>query len=102
MVVHAADAKVAQGAVFFHDKGCEYCHAVAGIGGNRGPDLSSVADRMTQQQMTLRILNGAKNMPLFASTLKPGAVNRLLAFLAWRHLADSAGDIDHSKEKGSQ
>lgn len=55
--------RVGQGAVLFHDKDCEYCHAVGGIGGNRGPQLSSVADRMTQQQMTLRIPNGANNMP---------------------------------------
>jgi ubiquinol-cytochrome c reductase cytochrome b subunit len=92
MVVHAADAEVAQGAVLFHDKGCEYCHAVGGIGGNRGPELGSVADRMTQQQMTLRILNGANNMPSFASTLKPGEVSVIVAFLASRHLADSAAD----------
>jgi|SRR5665213_3346797 len=94
MVVHAADAEVAQGAVLFHDKGCEYCHAVGGIGGNRGPELGSVGDRMTPQQMTLRILNGANNMPSFASTLKPAEVSVIVTFLASRHLADSAADAE--------
>jgi hypothetical protein len=57
---------------------------------------------MNQQQMTLRILNGANNMPSFASTLKPGEVNVIVAFLATRHLADSAADSDEHKEQGPE
>ncbi len=84
MQVHSANAEVSQGAELFHDKGCEYCHMVAGSGGRRGPDLTSVADRLTEQQITLRILNGAYNMPSFASSLKPAELSALVTFLKSR------------------
>lgn len=83
-VVNASTPQVAQGAQLFHDKGCEYCHAVAGYGGHRGPDLTGVADRLAPEQITLRILNGAYNMPAFASSLTPDELDRLVAFLASR------------------
>lgn len=73
-----------QGAELFHDKGCEYCHMIDGQGGRRGPDLSNVANRLTPEQMTLRIMNGGYNMPAFAQSLKPREVDSLIAFLAAR------------------
>lgn len=84
MQVHSTNTEVLQGALLFHDKGCEYCHAVAGTGGKRGPDLTSVADRLTEQQMILRILNGGYNMPSFAGSLKPTDLTSLVAFLKSR------------------
>ena len=83
-VVHAADTQVAQGGQLFHDRGCEYCHAIDGQGGKRGPDLTTVADRLDDQQITLRILNGGYNMPSFASSLKPDDLKALVAFLNTR------------------
>jgi len=84
-VVAPANAQVARGADLFHAKGCEYCHMVAGSGGRRGPDLTSVADRLSDPQITLRILNGAYNMPAFASSLKPDELAAIVAFLDSRN-----------------
>ncbi|HET8622658.1 MAG TPA: cytochrome b N-terminal domain-containing protein, partial [Gemmatimonadales bacterium] len=44
----------ARGARLFYEKGCEFCHQVAGQGGERGPDLSHVANRMSAQEIGLR------------------------------------------------
>lgn len=52
--------------------------------GQRGPNLTDVANRLTEQQITLRILNGGYNMPAFASSLKPAEVTDLMAFLRTR------------------
>lgn len=83
-VVGSTSPPVLRGAKLFHDKGCEFCHSVAGHGGHRGPDLTTVADRLTRQQMTLRILNGGTNMPSFASSLHTQDLHDLLAFLRTR------------------
>lgn len=91
-VVHAASSDVLHGADLFHAKGCGYCHAIAGNGGHRGPDLTSVADRLTDQQITLRILNGADNMPAFASSLKPKELTAIVAFLNSRNPAAQANN----------
>jgi len=88
-VVNSTNADVLHGAELFHARGCEYCHAVAGNGGHRGPDLTSVADRLTEQQITLRILNGAYNMPSFASSLKPRELTAIVAFLNSRNPAQA-------------
>jgi ubiquinol-cytochrome c reductase cytochrome b subunit len=85
--VQAGNPQVSQGALLFHQKGCEYCHAVGGIGGERGPSLTTVADRLTPSQITLRILNGAHNMPAFASSLKPEELDAIVAFLNTRTMA---------------
>jgi ubiquinol-cytochrome c reductase cytochrome b subunit len=79
-----------QGAVLFHDKRCESCHMINGYGGLRGPNLTHVADRMTDAQMEWRILNGGHNMPSFASILKPQEVDDLLSFLHTRGIAPAS------------
>jgi mono/diheme cytochrome c family protein len=91
-VVHAESGGIVQGAELFHAKGSEYCHAIAGSGGHRGPDLTSVADRLTEQQITLRILNGAYNMPSFASSLEPQELAAIVAFLNSRNPAAQANN----------
>ncbi len=83
-VVGTSTGPVAQGALLFHQKGCEYCHRIDGSGGRRGPDLSTVGERLTKVEMTIRILNGGFNMPGFATALKPGELDDIVAFLETR------------------
>jgi hypothetical protein len=44
-----------------------------------------VADRLTDPQITIRILNGAYNMRAFASSLKPDELAAIVAFLDSRN-----------------
>lgn len=78
------NASAQRGAILFHDKGCEFCHLVGSYGGQRGPNLTDVANRLTAQEMKIRILNGGYNMPAFAGILHSDQVNDLLAFLESR------------------
>jgi ubiquinol-cytochrome c reductase cytochrome b subunit len=82
--VGQVSSQAANGAMLFHQKGCEYCHAINGQGGNRGPDLTTVGSRLSADEMTIRILNGGNNMPAFGGTLTPQQVDALVAFLQSR------------------
>ncbi|HKV81557.1 MAG TPA: cytochrome c, partial [Candidatus Sulfotelmatobacter sp.] len=84
-VVGATTGPVADGARVFYEKGCEFCHRVAGEGGVRGPDLTYAADRLTPAQITTRIFSGAANMPSYTNNLTPDQLSSLLAFLDSRH-----------------
>ncbi len=79
-----ASADAFHGQVLFHAKGCEYCHTINGLGGLRGPNLSDVANRLTREDMIIRILNGGKNMPAFGGILHPDEVAQLVAYLQTR------------------
>jgi len=73
-----------EGARIFHERGCQYCHAIEGYGGKRGPDLSTIGDRLDAAQLNLRILNGANNMPAYASSLSQSDLDFLVNFLLTR------------------
>ncbi len=75
---------VVEGARLFYAKGCEFCHAISGYGGARGPDLTLVASRMSSLELVGRITNGGPNMPAFASTLTPDEIQAIVTFLATR------------------
>jgi ubiquinol-cytochrome c reductase cytochrome b subunit len=92
----AASSAALHGQVLFHDKGCEYCHTVNGLGGLRGPNLSDVGNRLTEQQMVVRILNGGHNMPAFAGILHPGEVADLIEYLKTRKLSQGP-DLTQSR-----
>jgi ubiquinol-cytochrome c reductase cytochrome b subunit len=83
-VVGATSGLVFQGAQLFHDKACLNCHLIQGYGGRRGPDLTHIADKLTHDNMVIRIVNGGGNMPAFGSSLKPQEVEALVAFLQSR------------------
>lgn len=83
-VIGAGEGPVARGGALFNEKACIYCHRVAGYGGRRGPDLTTVADRLGVDQIQIRILNGGYNMPAFAGTLTKDQVADLTAFLETR------------------
>lgn len=75
------DSLALSGAVLFQEKACLYCHRIKGEGGKVGPDLTHVANRLNEEQLIIRIANGARNMPAYGSSLNQEEMNELVAFL---------------------
>jgi ubiquinol-cytochrome c reductase cytochrome b subunit len=69
-VLPTSDEQVRRGAELFHAEGCIYCHSYAGQGGQRGPNLTNVSERLPPEQIAIAILDGRTNMPSYAGTLK--------------------------------
>ncbi len=82
-LVNSSDLTVQNGAKLFNVKGCQYCHAIEGYGGARGPSLTSVGSRLSHEQIVTRIANGGNGMPAY-SNLKPDELNALVTFLETR------------------
>jgi mono/diheme cytochrome c family protein len=83
LVAYASNGDARErGAVDFHTKGCERCHSISGIGGDRAPDLESVGSRRKADQIKAQILNGGHGMPPFRGVLTRNEVNDLVSFLA--------------------
>lgn len=74
-----------QGANVFQEKQCRNCHAIGGIGGQRGPALDTVATRLTEDQLIRQVLLGGGNMPAYGSTLTPAETTALVHFLDTLH-----------------
>ncbi len=78
-----------EGARVYYAEGCQYCHAIAGQGGQYGPDLTDVRKRLPPAEMTIRIHNGFGQMPAYRDILTPEEVIAIVAFLDEL----SAGDV---------
>jgi ubiquinol-cytochrome c reductase cytochrome b subunit len=73
-----------QGSAVFQNKNCRNCHALAGTGGRRGPDLSTIGTRLTRDQLIDQISNGTPgggNMPAYAKQMGPHEMTALVDFL---------------------
>lgn len=69
------------GAAVLQNKTCRNCHALDGIGGRRGPDLTGVATRLTRDELIRQVIQGGGNMPAYGMQLNPFEVEALVAFL---------------------
>jgi len=83
-VVQGLHPEAAAGAQSFEQRGCINCHRLAGVGGQRGPDLTHIGRKLSSDELTWRILNGGRNMPGYATTVSPQEVSSLVAFLSTR------------------
>ncbi|HVC90164.1 MAG TPA: cytochrome b N-terminal domain-containing protein [Acidobacteriaceae bacterium] len=70
-----------QGALVFQQMQCRNCHALGGLGGQRGPDLDMVATRLSESELIRQVLQGGGNMPAYGNALSPPQVTALVSFL---------------------
>ena len=87
-LVRTASPLERQGANVFQDKQCRNCHAIGGVGGQRGPALDDIATRMTPDQLRFKVVTGGGNMPAFGKNLSPAEIEALIAFLDTLHPPD--------------
>jgi ubiquinol-cytochrome c reductase cytochrome b subunit len=83
-MVQGASPVELQGAIVFQYKNCRNCHALDGIGGFRGPDLSTIGVEMTRNQLIDQISNGSPgggNMPAYGKQISPAEMDALVDFL---------------------
>jgi ubiquinol-cytochrome c reductase cytochrome b subunit len=90
MVKQSKSPRQLQGAVVFQNKNCRNCHALEGVGGHRGPDLTTVGIRLTHGQLIDQVSNGSPsglgdpgggNMPAYGKQMKPAEMSALVEFL---------------------
>jgi ubiquinol-cytochrome c reductase cytochrome b subunit len=79
-----------QGSLVFQYKNCRNCHALDGVGGHRGPELTTIGARMPRNQLIDQVSNGTPggvggpgggNMPAFGKQMTPAEMDCLVAFL---------------------
>jgi ubiquinol-cytochrome c reductase cytochrome b subunit len=83
-LVEASNPVQLQGAAVFQYKNCRNCHALDGLGGHRGPDLTTVGIRLTRDQLIDQISNGTPgggNMPAYGKQMSPAEMTVLTEFL---------------------
>ena len=75
---------VIAGIQIYRERDCSYCHAINGVGGAVGPDLSTIGARTTEETLTAYLQNPSAMIP---NTLHPKLVfttdqlNDLVAYL---------------------
>lgn len=81
--VHGSAADVPSGAVLFHEKGCEHCHGVNGVGiPGKAPSLLTVGKRLKKDAIEKQIHDGGQNMPPFGDALQPDEITALVDMLS--------------------
>jgi ubiquinol-cytochrome c reductase cytochrome b subunit len=102
-VVQSSSPVELQGGAVFQNKNCRNCHALDGIGGKRGPDLSAVGVRLTRDQLIDQISNGTPGgglMPAYGKQMSPAEMHVVVDFLVARRppgqpaAAPAAGRIE--------
>src|SRR5947209_219396 len=73
-----------RGAKLFHNYLCISCHTIDGVGGQRGPNLTYVGDRLSYSEMVTRITYGGTNMPQFGTKMSNADLNAVVQFLLTR------------------
>ena len=71
-----------QGLVVMQRMQCRNCHAIDGVGGQRGPDLADVGRRMTRDQLVRQVIQGGGNMPAYGNNLSPYEVEAVVSYMA--------------------
>jgi ubiquinol-cytochrome c reductase cytochrome b subunit len=67
--------------LLLQNKQCRNCHALGGVGGERGPALDSVATRLTKAEMVRQVIQGGGNMPAYGKKLNPAEVEALVSYM---------------------
>lgn len=62
---------------------CQGCHALAGKGGNRGPKLDGVGQRLSPEAIKKQLVSPQGRMPNFAH-LKPEELTAVVEYLSGR------------------
>ena len=75
------DSTIIRGAHLFYLKGCQYCHTINKFGGKAGPELTTIGNRLTERELSIRIVNGGKNMPSYGGLLSKEELNNIVVFL---------------------
>lgn len=70
-----------RGAAVFQNKQCRDCHQLGGVGGERGPALDTVGERLTAPELVRQVVQGGGNMPAYGKKLSPAEVDALVAFM---------------------
>ena len=95
-----ASPAVAAGAELWRSENCIACHAIYGLGGHIGPDLTNTVSRLGAEGVSAKITAGGRRMPGFA--FSPEAAANLIAWLSYidasgvyplpRHFSPGYGD----------
>jgi mono/diheme cytochrome c family protein len=81
LAIASSRSEKAHGAQVFSDTGCQHCHTIRGVGGHKGPDLSGVGRRKSNDEIREQIVKGSKVMPAFGDDLEPNEIKDLVAYL---------------------
>jgi mono/diheme cytochrome c family protein len=76
-----ASPVIADGPTLFRERGCAHCHAIEGVGGDQGPDLSGVGRRMKKDAIERQIVQGGDAMPAFGQALPSEEIAALVGYL---------------------